>query len=75
MEVLNDDEVEIITMDLRDSHAIIVGAPPLKGDLALLTPDEVEGVAIKLQDGSVNPPEMNPEPTPMLWVPIRASER
>ncbi len=75
MEVLSDDEVEIITMDLRDSHAIIVGAPPLTGDLALLAPDEVEGIAIKLENGSVNPPEMNPEPAPMLWVPIRASER
>jgi hypothetical protein len=75
MEVLSDDEVEIITMDLRDSRAIIVGAPPLKGDLALLSPDEVEAVAIKLENGVQSPPEMNPEPAPMLWVPIRTSER
>jgi hypothetical protein len=73
LEVLSADEVEIITMDLRDSHALVVGEPPIRGDLVLLTEDEIEGVTIQ-PDDSDRTPEIAAD-TPMLWVPIRASER
>jgi hypothetical protein len=72
--VLSDDEVEIITMDLRDIDALVIGLPPLLGNLVLLSEDEVEAVTIEAE-GSQPTPEIAADGNPMLWVPIRASER
>jgi hypothetical protein len=72
-EVLSPDEIDIITLDLRDRHAIMIGAMPLRDALALLSGDEVEGVTIE-PEGSGTAPEIGGEFNPMLWVPIRAEK-
>jgi hypothetical protein len=74
IEVLAPDDVDILSMDLRDRSAIVVGALPLKQPLALLTPEEVS--VEHLEPGSTQrKPEFTAEPTPMLWVPVRTPER
>jgi hypothetical protein len=74
LQVLSPDEIDIVSMDLGDSHALVVGTPPVTEPLALLTQDEVTIERVE-RESNQQKAEFTAEPTPMLWVPARTPER